>query len=128
MFHTIRFSAFIVVILTSFALAFHALFINCNEDRELFTKFGTFPSALLTIFAASLGEFGDIIKDLKEIDYHCEGNPANDIAYIASVFFLVTYLVIMAVVLLNLLIAVLSSEHQKASQITPLLNQQGLYI
>lgn len=125
MFHTIRFSAFIVVILTSFALAFYALFISCDEDSNLFIKFGTFPSALLTIFAAALGEFGDIIEELKDIDIQCGEIPAKDIAYIAGVFFLVTYLVIMAVVLLNLLIAVLSSEHQKASQTTTLLHQQG---
>ena len=76
--------------------------------------FGAFHRALLTVFAAALGEFGTILDDFSYIEDQCEG-LAPELAYHASVCLLVGYLVVMAVVLLNLLIAVLSTAHQEVS-------------
>ena len=60
--HTARFAVFIVVVMmTSFALAFYSLFFSCEEGSELYMFFGKFHRALLTVFAAALGEFGTII-------------------------------------------------------------------
>lgn len=77
--------------------------------------FGKFHRALLTIFAAALGEFGTIIDHFDSIEDQCE-NLAPELAYHASIILLVAYLVVMAVVLLNLLIAVLSTAHQEVSK------------
>ncbi|CAN0376362.1 unnamed protein product, partial [Ascophyllum nodosum] len=113
--HTVRFSAFIVVVLTSYALAFHAIFATCDEGSGLDEKFGTFAAALLSVFSAGLGEFGDILDDFAGAEEYCAENPAPRLLEPAGVVLLLGYLVVMAVVLLNLLIAVLSSAHQKIS-------------
>lgn len=54
---TLRFGVFIVVVMAGFALAFHAMFFSCDADSPLGGNFGTFPSALLYVFEAPLGEF-----------------------------------------------------------------------
>ena len=123
--HTVRFSAFIVVVLTSYALAFHAIFATCDEGSGLDEKFGTFAAALLSVFSAGLGEFGDILDDFAGAEEYCAENPAPRLLEPAGVVLLLGYLVVMAVVLLNLLIAVLSSAHQKVSRTLAQLEEQA---
>lgn len=126
--HTIRFSAFIIVVLTSFSLAFHAVFIKCDQESDLFSKFGTFQTSLLTMFGVALGEFGSVVESLEETEYDCPNSPSPKLAYYAGTVFLLAYLVVMAVVLLNLLIAVLSSEHQKVGKIAVLIEGEEIFI
>ena len=83
--------------MASFALAFHAVFSTCKEDtasdKDLYAAFGTFWFALLTTFESMLGSFD---FDLFREDNNACSRPqmANDV---------------MAILLLNLLIAVLST-------------------
>lgn len=67
--HTLRFSAFIAIVMLSFALAFHAVFHTCNtsaaepgcdldEDvvsNPLGEAFGTFGASFVTVFSSALG-------------------------------------------------------------------------
>lgn len=65
--HTLRFSAFIAMVMLSFALAFHAVFHTCStphdlecptegdEDFPLGDAFGTFGDSFVTVFASALG-------------------------------------------------------------------------
>ena len=112
---TVRFSAFIVVVLTSFALAFHAVFATCDEGSDLHDNFGTFAAALISVFGAGLGEFGNMLEGFADAEEDCAENPAPRLLKSVGVALILAYLVVMTVVLLNLLVAVLSSEHQKAS-------------
>lgn len=105
--HTVRFSAFIVLVMASFSLAFHALFFSCDGDTTLGGRFGTFSHSLLTTFEAALGQF--YADDFDDIGSQCPNLPAPGRSRHAGMFLLVTYLIVMAVVLLNLLIAVLST-------------------
>lgn len=110
LFHLLRFSVFLVVIMTSFAVAFFAMFSICRDDddetelNDLGTQFKTLSSSLLFTFDAMLGSPGfDLFKEES-----CGGPTwSTDI----GVLMLVIYLVIMAVLLLNLLIALLSTVH-----------------
>ena len=122
---TVRFSAFIIVVITSFALAFHAVFATCDEGSDLYEKFGTFAAALQSVFGAGLGEFGDTLGGFVDAEEYCAENPAPRLLEFAGVVLLLAYLVVMTVVLLNLLIAVLSSEHQKASWTIAQLEEQA---
>lgn len=110
--HLVRFSAFLFTILVSFALAFYVFFISCYEDDErVQASYGTLHSSMLTMFRAILGDFDfDVIRDAED---SC-GRPAwaNEI----SNLLLVIYLVIMTVLLLNLLIAILSTVHSKMDE------------
>ncbi|CAN0416249.1 unnamed protein product [Ascophyllum nodosum] len=92
--HTVRFSAFIVVVLTSYALAFHAIFATCDEGSGLDEKFGTFGAALLSVFSAGLGEFGDILDDFAGAEEYCAENPAPRLLEPAGVVLLLGYLVV----------------------------------
>lgn len=98
--------------MSSFALAFFILFLDCySNDSDVMAAFGSVDKSMLTLFQAMLGgfEFEVLIK----ADDDC-GRPqwANS----ASVCLLVTYVVIMAVLLLNLLIAVLSTAHAEVDK------------
>lgn len=66
--HTLRFSAFIAMVMLSFALAFHAVFHTCGtftgsssscrvepEEYPLRDAFGTFGSSFVTVFSSALG-------------------------------------------------------------------------
>lgn len=102
-----RFSLFLVVLMTSFALTFHALFYACGDDVDTGESFGSFTASLLTTFAAMLGNFDfDVFKAVPEC-----GQPKW--AYDVGVIILVVYEILMAILLLNLLIAVLSTAHAK---------------
>lgn len=58
--HTLRFSAFIAMVMLSFALAFYAVFHTCGAgsvepDCGLDDAFGTFGNSLVTVYASALG-------------------------------------------------------------------------
>ena len=103
--HLGKFSVFVSVLLASFALAFHALFRTC-AGGPLEQEYGTFSDSFLTMFKAMMGDFA--FESFK---------PANDAcdvphwAETVGVALLVVYLAIMSILLLNLLIAVLSTAH-----------------
>lgn len=97
--------------MASYAVAFHSLFVTCNADApDLVKQFGTFWSSLLFLFGAMLGNFE---FDLFDAVDSCN-RPAW--AYDVSVWMLVLYEVIMAILLLNLLIAVLSTVHASVDE------------
>lgn len=106
--HLARFSVFLVVVMASFAVAFHALFFACEKQQaaDLVEYFGSFWTSLLFLFRAM---FGDIdFSIFKDADL-CSNNPRW--AYDVSVWLLVVYLVIMSILLMNLLIAILTTVH-----------------
>lgn len=110
-----RFSAFIVLVMCSFALAFFTLFSECSPDEsseeDLAEAFRTFESSLITVFEAALGQFE--IRDFDEEredphDQFCGKPPAvRD----AGIFIMVLYLIVMAILMMNLLIAILTTAH-----------------
>lgn len=86
-----KFAVVIIVVMLGFAMSFHALFGSVD----------TFGGTCLTLFKAMLGEVG-FFDDF----------PGDDFDAVATALFVV-YLVVIAVMLLNLLIAVLSTSHSK---------------
>lgn len=86
-----KFGVVIIVVMLGFAMSFHALFESVD----------TFGGTCLTLFKAMLGEVG-FFDDF----------PGNDFDAVATALFVI-YLVVIAVMLLNLLIAVLSTSHSK---------------
>ncbi|CAN0212826.1 unnamed protein product [Ectocarpus sp. 6 AP-2014] len=87
----VKFGVVIIVVMLGFAMSFHALFGDVD----------TFGGTCLTLFKAMLGEvdfFGSF--------------PGNQYDSVATALFVI-YLVVIAVMLLNLLIAVLSTSHSK---------------
>ncbi|CAN0206945.1 unnamed protein product, partial [Hapterophycus canaliculatus] len=114
LFHLARFSVFMVVVMCSFALAFHSLYSypNCGDGDELYEVYGTFHDALLDMFRAMLGDTSfDRFQASQNVT--CTGPSWK---FDAGIFILVTYIVIMAILMLNLLIAVLSTVHDKVSE------------
>ncbi|CAN0037159.1 unnamed protein product, partial [Scytosiphon promiscuus] len=114
LFHLVRFSIFMVVVMCSFALAFHSLYSspNCGDGDDLYEVYSTFHDSLLDMFMAMLGDtsFEHFQKSLNPT---CKG-PSWE--FDAGIFLLVTYIVIMAILMLNLLIAILSTVHDKVSE------------
>ncbi|CAM9923666.1 unnamed protein product, partial [Scytosiphon promiscuus] len=120
--HTLRFSAFLAMVMLSFALAFHAVFHTCGtyvdpdacyldgEDFPLRDAFGTFGSSFITVFDLALGGPDFQLFDDPGDDCRCN---LPDGARGAGVVLMVAYMITMAVVLLNLLIAVLSTAHDE---------------
>lgn len=92
----LQFGIVIGTVLLGFAVAFYSLF------REL--EGLTLSSALLDVFKAMLGEVGFF------------DNFAGTPYYTVATLLLVVYLVIMAIMLLNLLIAVLSTAHSNVEE------------
>lgn len=107
---------FIILAMASFALAFYALYFTCeagdtNNDRPLHESFKTFGTSLITVFEAALGQF-----DFEQFDRASEYCNRPEWARHAGIFLLMAYLIIMAVLLMNLLIAVLSTAHAEVSR------------
>ena len=106
--HLARFTVFLLVVMASFALAFHALFFTCDgvelsSEDALEDEFGTFWRSMLTMFESMLGGFDfDVLLSAHECN-----RPSW--AYEASVWLLVGYEIIVAILLLNLLIAVMAT-------------------
>lgn len=63
LFHLFRFSIFMLVVMTSFALAFHSLFShpNCNTGDDLYETYRTLHDSLLQMFEAMLGGKGSLL-------------------------------------------------------------------
>lgn len=107
--HLAKFSVFVAVLIASFALACHAIFHKCEEGHTLDEEYGTFSEAYLTMFRALLGDFNfESFKSARTCDIPRWAEPLG-------VFLLVLYLAISSVLLLNLLIAVLSTAHAEVS-------------
>lgn len=108
--HLGKFSVFLAVLMASFALTFHVLFYTCEEgDSALYESFNTFGDSYLTMFKAMLGDFD--FDSFKHADKCYRPGWAEQV----GVTLLVLYLAIMAILLLNLLIAVLSTAHADVS-------------
>ena len=105
LFHLFKFSVFLLVLMVGFALAFHSLFSLCTDGEDMLGEaFGDFWHSLLFMFDAMLGSPGfDMFQNGQ-----CEG-PAWVLD--AGLLLMVVYLVFMIILLLNLLIAVLSTVH-----------------
>lgn len=103
--HLGKFAVFTAVLMASFALTFHVIFHTCEDGAELDEAYGTFSRAYLTMFRAMLGEFH---FDTLETTGACQ-HPSWGESVGAPL--LVIYLAIMSILLLNLLIAVLSTAH-----------------
>lgn len=71
---TLRFGVFIVVVMAGFALAFHAVFASCEGASDLGRSFGTFPSAMLYVFEAPLGEFS--FEAFDTVSFQCPDHPS----------------------------------------------------
>lgn len=102
--HLARFTVFLLVVMASFAVAFQTLFFTCiGLEPTLDEAYGTFWRSLLTMFESMLGNFD---FDTLSSAGMCH-RPSW--AYNAGVLLLMGYLVIMSILLLNLLIAVMST-------------------
>ena len=110
---TMRFSVFIAIFMSAYALAFHALFFECTEGTEIGENFGTFAMSLLFVFQAPFGVFDFAIFDT--VDDDCSHLPASvrASAHDVGIALLVGYIVVMALILFNLLIAILSTTHRE---------------
>ncbi len=108
-----RFSVFIAIFMCAYALAFHALFFECAEGTEIGENFGTFAMALLFVFQAPFGVFDFAIFD--RVDDDCPHLPAHvrARAHDVGIVLLVAYIVVMALIIFNLLIAILSTTHRE---------------
>lgn len=106
LFHLGRFSIFLAAVVTGYALSFEALFSNCNGD--LGDAFGTFGTSFITLCEAMLGSPDFDVFDDDESE--CDG-PYWE--FEAGIFMLVIFLLVVGVLLLNLLIAVLSTIHDE---------------
>lgn len=123
----VQFSLILLLVMIGFAASFNALYgrntilveqnvADCDvEDHPIVEAFGTLEAALLTMFQYMLGEFSF------EVFYaHYENEDGEDCGGVSKEEFgitlLVIYLVITAVMLLNLLIAVLSTAHAEVHQ------------
>lgn len=116
--HLARFSAFVILVMASFALAFHALFAHCaNEEigvgevNHLEISFGTLGASLVSVFEAALGQF-----EFDEFSHENNSCGLPPRARYAGMFVMILYLIIMAILLMNLLIAVLSTAHTEVYQ------------
>lgn len=84
---TLRFGVFIVVVMAGFALAFNAVFGSCDAGSDLDESYGSFGTALLTVFKAPLGEFK--FEDFDDVGGQCPYNPSPGRASDAGTFLLV---------------------------------------
>lgn len=117
-----RFSLILLIVMLGFAATFHALyaedtplvdqtFDDCDvNDHPIVEAFGTVGAALLTMFVSMLGEFR-----MEIFTSHYENGEGRDCGGVihqeAGITLMVIYLVITTVMLLNLLIAILSTAH-----------------
>lgn len=83
--HTLRFSAFIAMVMLSFALAFHAVFHTCGtfngpypgcrvepEESPLRDAFGTFSRSCVTVFSSALGGPDFDIFKVEDSECNCD--------------------------------------------------------
>ncbi len=94
----VKFGFVMLVVMVGFAMSLHVLF------RDLDSYGATFGEAMLGLFKAMLGET-DLFEDFS-------GGRYDDVATIL----LVAYLLIMTIMLLNLLVAILSTAHTEVQE------------
>lgn len=99
--------------MSAYALAFHALFFECSEGTEIGDSFGTFAMSLLFVFQAPFGVFDFAIFDTVDSDCPHLPAPVRGRAHDVGIVLLVGYIVVMALILFNLLIAILSTTHRE---------------
>lgn len=126
-----QFSLVLLLVMLGFAASFSALYgehtvlvernlgDSCDvHDHPIVVAFGTIGAALLTTFGAMLGEF-----DFETFSASYENDDGEDCGTVryqeAGVTLMSVYLVIMAIMLLNLLIAVLSTAHTEIQANAP---------
>lgn len=107
--HLLQFSAILMVVMIGFATSFYSLFSECESDDmdgHDMPSFRSFQGSVIILFDALLGNVDFVAFDSRNI--HCPG-PAwiPDL----GVLLLSLYMIVMAIMLLNLLIAVLSTVH-----------------
>lgn len=86
--HMLRFSAFIAMVMLSFALAFHAVFHTCGTDNSsnrscpeeteespLGDAFGTFGHSFVTVFSSALGGPNFDIFEVADSECSCDLPP-----------------------------------------------------
>lgn len=93
----VKFGVVILVVMLGFAMSFYALFSDVD----------TFGQTFLRLFNGMLGEVG-FFEDFISDEY-------NEYEAVATALFVV-YLVVISIMLLNLLIAVLSTSHAKVQE------------
>lgn len=108
--HLLQFSVILLVVMLGFCVSLYTLFSECQvdgsdggEDRAMFDSF---DDTILIMFDAMLGNIDFMMLEGKGI--YC---PGPDWATDLGVMLLAVYMVVMAITLLNLLIAVLSAAH-----------------
>ena len=119
-----QFSVVLLLVMLGFAASFNALYgddtilveqklADCDvKDHPIVEAFGSLRAALLTMFEYMLGEF--TFETFYARYENADGEDCGGVEYEEfGVTLLVIYLVIMAVMLLNLLIAVLSTAHSE---------------
>lgn len=101
----IQFATVMLVVMLGFVMTFHALFLDIDTHGDTW----------LNLFKAMLGDTGlfDNFSDQDEDAQH--GSAATVLLPVATAM-LVAYLVLMTIMLLNLLIAVLSTLHSKVEK------------
>lgn len=123
----VQFSVVLMLVMIGFAFCFNALYgrdsllieallDTCEvNDHPIVEEFGTIGQSLLTMFESMLGEF---TFEQFYVGYYDEsGAYCGMVSYHeAGITLMVIYLIIMAVMLLNLLIAVLSTAHAAVDQ------------
>lgn len=109
--HLFQFSVVLVVIMLGFALFFYSLFAECEigtcENEELLV-FDTYLNSLLLMFDAMLGNVDFMVLESRSIDCQVP-NWTLDLGLGVLAF----YMMLMAVLMLNLLIAVLTTVYSE---------------
>ncbi|CAM9444927.1 unnamed protein product, partial [Discosporangium mesarthrocarpum] len=111
----ISFSVLLLVIILGFAVAFQSLFRN----DVCMPSFHEFDTSLITLFQAMLADFnvdgffeGTVDCPVDNVELCCNGSPHGYV----GIALMVAYVTLMAICLLNLLIAVLSTAHANVQE------------
>lgn len=125
-----QFSLVLLLVMLGFAASFSALYGNdtalveqkgasCDvSEHPIVAAFGTLGDALLTMFGSMLGEFDFGVFFERYEDEN--GDDCGGVLYVeAGISLMAVYLVVMTVMLLNLLIAVLSTAHAEVQKNAP---------
>lgn len=108
--HLARFSIFLLVVMVGFAITFNSLFAIC-EGAVVNDGFETFRSSLGVMFQSMLG--GPKWEMFANSQSIC---PGPEWALSFGFLLLAMYMLIVVILLLNLLIAVLSTVQAKVSE------------
>ncbi|CAM9739606.1 unnamed protein product, partial [Discosporangium mesarthrocarpum] len=95
------FSGILAVVMIGFALTFYSVFRYHQHGNSYNHTFDKFPSSLLAMFEALLGDF-DFEEPFRDSEHGYVGKTLLGV-----------YVTVMSIMFLNLLIAVLSTQHSK---------------